>query len=77
MSIATEMLKYQGRLFIYIYMNLQAATVFDSKGSDISMSYSLKLNRYPFVFKKVKMKAKRERVIEHSAGAVFIIPIFP
>ena len=43
--MATDMLTYQSRLFTYMYRNLQPATVLASKGSDISMSYSLKLNR--------------------------------
>ena len=43
--MATEMLRYHGRLLMYIYRNLLAATVPASKGSAISMSYSLKLNR--------------------------------
>ena len=71
------MLKYHPRLFTYIYMNLQPATVLASNGSDMSISYSLKLKRYPFVLKNVKKNESILIVITQMAGIASVIPICP
>ena len=75
--IASEMLRYQGRLLTYIYKNLQAATVFVSKGSDISISYSLKLNKYPFVLNNVNTNARTLMISAHISGVFPIMPSVP
>jgi hypothetical protein len=72
-----DILRYQGRLLTYIYMNLHAATVEALKGSDISISYSLKLNRYPLVLIKVKRKAIRLIKRAHITGVESAIPYCP
>ena len=60
-----------------MYRNLQPATILASSGSDISMSYSLKLNRYPFVLKIVKKNASRLMVRAHITGTASIMPVMP
>ena len=77
MSIDTEMLRYQGRVLTYMYRNLQPATVLGLKGSDMSMSYSLKLNRYPLVLKKVKTSASMDMVRAQMEGITPVSPSFP
>ena len=73
-KVATDMLIYQGRDLIYIYRNLLAATVLASKGSDISISYSLKLNRYPLVLKKVNKNASKLITIPFITGIESVSP---
>ena len=60
-----------------MYRNLHPATVLDSKGSDMSMSYSLKLKRYPFVLKNVNTNAMILMVDAHMPGADPMSPYSP
>ena len=71
------MLTYQGILLIYMDTNLHAATVFASNGSDISISYSLKLNRDPSVIKNVNTKASKLITKAHITGAESMMPKDP
>lgn len=75
--MASEILAYHGRLFTYMYRNLHPATVCASKGSDVSMSYSLKPNKYPFVLKSVNTKARALMVNAHITGAASMMPNVP
>ena len=73
--IAKETLRYQGSVCIYMYKNLHPATVLLLNGSDISMSYSLKLKRYPLVLNTVNTKPRELMTSAHIAGMESASPI--